>query len=102
MNLPSGFVTANTAAKKTRIWSQPLSVTAALSKPLRLQKREHEVGEEEKSQQEADRVFESHRAPSDPLARADVQPAEAEEGDRQQEQDDVEHARLRSSRGSRS
>src|SRR4051812_6139947 len=61
MKAPRGTVTATTAAKKARIWTQPLPVTTvAPSETLRLQQPEGEVGEEQHRQRQPDAVFEVH------------------------------------------
>src|SRR5512147_1649336 len=92
MKTPRGFVTARMAAKKKRIWIQPLAVkTLPPSETLRLQQGVAEMGEKAHGQEQADDVFQAHGRPSDALAGPDVEPGEQEEGQRDRDEHDVEH-----------
>ncbi|HSV12981.1 MAG TPA: hypothetical protein VLI90_01880, partial [Tepidisphaeraceae bacterium] len=57
MKTPSGFVSASTNAKNSRIWSHPLAV---MSEPLGPQERVHEVREQEHGNDDSRDEFERH------------------------------------------
>ena len=60
MKAPSGIVTATMAAKKNRIWIQPLAVKMSPSELLGREQRVDEVREKRQGQHEADDVLEVH------------------------------------------